>query len=103
MTLPVDILLAEIRRLRLFATGPIVVALDGPSGSGKSTLASLVAEALGATRVPCDDFFAAGIPAAGWDARTPAQRAADAIDWRPAPRRSHRAPARRQGRPLVRL
>ena len=82
MTLPVEILLVEIRRLRLYATRPMVVALDGRSGSGKSTLASQVAEAIGATRVPCDDFFAAGIPAAGWDARTPAQRAADAIDWR---------------------
>jgi len=54
----------------------------GGSGSGKSSLAALVAEALGAVVVPGDDFFAATIPDAEWEARTPAARAADCIDWR---------------------
>jgi uridine kinase len=61
---------------------PLLLALDGPSGTGKSVLAALVAQALGATVVPSDDFFAAEITDAEWDARSPSQRAADAIDWR---------------------
>src|SRR5262249_30185788 len=60
----------------------IVVALDGPSGSGKSTIADLVLEAMNAVVVPCDDFFAAEITDAGWNARDPRERAADALDWR---------------------
>jgi uridine kinase len=35
-----------------------------------------------AALVQSDDFFAAGISNAEWDARTPEERAADAIDWR---------------------
>ena len=62
--------------------GPLVVALDGGSGSGKSTLAAAVAARLNAVMVPGDDFFAAEIPDADWDRRTPAERARDAIDWR---------------------
>src|SRR5439155_548803 len=58
------------------------VAIDGRSGSGKSTVAEAVARAIDAVIVPCDDFFAAGVSDAEWDRRTPAQRAADAIDWR---------------------
>ncbi|OLB51063.1 MAG: hypothetical protein AUF60_00795 [Gemmatimonadetes bacterium 13_1_20CM_69_28] len=60
----------------------LVVAIDGRSGSGKSTVAEAVARAIDAVIVPCDDFFAAGVSDAEWDRRTPAQRAADAIDWR---------------------
>jgi uridine kinase len=78
----VDVIIAEIRRRTELGLRPLVVAIDGRSGSGKSTVASFVASVLGATVVPSDDFFAAGISAAAWDARTPAQRAADAIDWR---------------------
>jgi para-aminobenzoate synthetase len=59
-----------------------VVAIDGRSGAGKSTVARILAEALEAACIPCDDFFAADVSAAGWDARTPAERAADALDWR---------------------
>ena len=61
---------------------PILVVLDGGSGSGKSTLTTLIAERLDATLIPGDDFYAAGIPDAEWERRTPAERAADVIDWR---------------------
>jgi uridine kinase len=59
-----------------------VIALDGPSGAGKSTVAATVASALDAPVVPSDDFFAATISDAGWDARDARGRASDAIDWR---------------------
>jgi len=77
-----DTIVAEIRRLLVGRAAAILVALDGGSGSGKSTLAALVAHELGAALVPCDDFYAAEISDAGWDARTPEARARDAIDWR---------------------
>jgi uridine kinase len=32
--------------------------------------------------VPSDDFYASSVSDAEWDARSPAQRAADVIDWR---------------------
>jgi uridine kinase len=75
-------LVSHLRALARGAVAPLVVAIDGPSGAGKSTTARMVAEALDAACISCDDFFAADIPAAGWDARSPAQRAADALDWR---------------------
>src|SRR5690242_10723125 len=75
-------IVAETRRRMAGSTTPFVVALDGPSGSGKSTLAGLIAAALDAVVLPGDDFFAADITDAGWDARGPEARAADAIDWR---------------------
>jgi para-aminobenzoate synthetase len=78
----VDALAVEIRRRASRAASPFVVALDGPSGSGKSTVATALAQVLGAVVVPTDDFFAADVPAAVWAARTPAERAAAAIDWR---------------------
>jgi uridine kinase len=62
--------------------GPFLVAIDGPSGAGKSTIAAQVAGELGAAVVPSDDFYAAHVSNAEWDARTPEQRAADVIDWR---------------------
>jgi uridine kinase len=61
---------------------PVLVAMDGQSGAGKSTLAAAVAGIVGAAIVPSDDFFAAGITAAAWDARSPAERARDALDWK---------------------
>jgi para-aminobenzoate synthetase len=61
---------------------PIVVALDGPSGSGKSSLARELATRTRATVIPTDDFFAAELTAADWDARSAAERARDALDWR---------------------
>jgi uridine kinase len=61
---------------------PFLIALDGGSGAGKSSLAVLLAHALEATLIPSDDFYAAYIPDAEWDARNPQDRAADAIDWR---------------------
>jgi uridine kinase len=61
---------------------PLLVAIDGTSGAGKTTIARLVADAVGGAVVPGDDFFAAHITDAGWDARSPRERAADAIDWR---------------------
>ena len=60
----------------------MLVALDGASGSGKSTFATWIAEDLEATVVHSDDFFAAGLADADWDARSPAARSSDAIDWR---------------------
>src|SRR5439155_8589894 len=69
------------RRL-LICRRPILIALDGPSGSGKSTLAGMVAEALDATVVPADDFFAAEITDAGWEILSPRDRATRALDWR---------------------
>jgi uridine kinase len=58
-----------------------VVALDGRSGTGKSTVAASLGRALGAAVVNCDDFYAGGTDA-DWAARTPAERADEAIDWR---------------------
>jgi para-aminobenzoate synthetase len=75
---------AEIRR-RMAARPsglPMLVAIDGGSGSGKSTLAAAVAAELNAVIVPSDDFFAAEITDAEWDALSPAGRAVAAIDWR---------------------
>lgn len=64
------------------AGAPFLIAIDGGSGSGKSTLAALVAAELGAAVVPGDDFFAAEMTSAEWDALSPAERASAAIDWR---------------------
>ena len=61
---------------------PLFVCVDGRSGSGKSTIAGMVAPRVDAVVVPTDDFYAANISDAEWDERTPARRAADAIDWR---------------------
>ncbi len=74
---------AEIRRRMAARPGrPVLVAIDGGSGSGKSTLAAAVAAELDAVIVPSDDFFAAEITDAEWDAFSPDERAAAAIDWR---------------------
>jgi para-aminobenzoate synthetase len=71
-----------VGRVRAARGAPVLIAIDGPSGSGKSTIAARVARALNAALVPSDDFFAAEITDAEWDARGAAERAADAIDWR---------------------
>lgn len=76
------IIVAAVRQRLIGRTTPLIVAIDGPSGSGKSVLASIVAETLGAIVVPTDDFFAAEITDAEWEARSPRERAADGIDWR---------------------
>lgn len=60
---------------------PLVIALDGRSGVGKSTIASQLAAVLQGTIIPTDDFFAAELTSADWDARSPIERARDAIDW----------------------
>ncbi len=77
-----DTIVAAIRRLTDGRDMPVVVALDGGSASGKSTLAAMIANELGAALVQSDDFFAAAITNTEWDARTPAEKARDAIDWR---------------------
>jgi uridine kinase len=71
-----------VRRLLDELGPPIVIALDGRSGAGKSTMAATLVDHLPATVIPTDDFFAADITNAGWDERTAAERARDAIDWR---------------------
>ncbi len=60
---------------------PLLVALDGRSGAGKSTVARWLAAELGATVVEGDDFYAGGTDAE-WDARSPAEKAAQVVDWR---------------------
>jgi para-aminobenzoate synthetase len=77
-----NVVVMDVRRLAPGRARPLLVAIDGASGSGKSVLAALVAERLGAALVPGDDFFSAQLTDADWDARTPAERAADALDWR---------------------
>jgi len=77
-----ETIIAAIRSRMAGHFTPFLVALDGGSGAGKSTLATVIAEALNATVVPGDDFFAAEITDAGWKARSPAARGADGIDWR---------------------
>jgi uridine kinase len=77
-----DVVVADVRRLLTGRARPLLVSIDGASGSGKSMLAALVATRLVATVVPADDFFAAQLTDADWDARSVAQRAADALDWR---------------------
>jgi uridine kinase len=77
-----SVVVAEVRRLVRDRGAPLLVAIDGGSGSGKSTLAALVAAELDAVIVPSDDFFAAEITDAEWDAMEPQERAAAAIDWR---------------------
>jgi para-aminobenzoate synthetase len=78
----VETIVAEIRRRAAGRTTPFLVAIDGGCGSGKSTLAAMIVAEVNAALVTSDDFFAAHISDEGWDARTPAERAADAIDWR---------------------
>ena len=77
-----DAVVDSIRLLMTRHIRPILVAIDGPSGSGKSTFARRIADQFGGALIQSDDFFAAGISNAGWDARTARERAADAIDWR---------------------
>jgi uridine kinase len=76
---------AAVRRFiaaaALDRSAPLVVALDGRSGAGKSTIARAVAADLVAAVVPLDDFFAASVPSGRWDAWTPAERAANVIEW----------------------
>lgn len=78
----VEAITARLHQLSVNRTTPILVALDGGSGSGKSTLAWMLVERLGAALVQSDDFYAANIPDAEWDSRSPQARAADVIDWR---------------------
>ena len=61
---------------------PILIALDGRSGSGKSTIAEQLCKKLDGVLVQSDDFYAAHISDADWEARTAEERARDAIDWK---------------------
>lgn len=72
---------AAVRRIAARRERPILVALDGASGSGKSTLAARVERELHAARVPLDDFYAADVPDAAWDARSVRERGRDVFDW----------------------
>ena len=71
-----------VRRLLDERGRRIVIALDGSSGAGKSTIAAALVDRVPATVIPTDDFFAADVTTSGWDPRTAAERARDAIDWR---------------------
>src|SRR5712692_2227086 len=82
LTSAADTILAAIRMRMLNGKTPLLVALDGGSGSGKSTLALLIAKELNAALIQSDDFYAAEISNAEWEARTPEQKAADAVNWR---------------------
>jgi uridine kinase len=75
-------ILDAVHRAMNGRTTPILVALDGRSGGGKSTVALSLANSLDACIVPSDDFFAAEISDAQWNARGGPERARDAIDWR---------------------
>jgi uridine kinase len=77
-----ETIVAEVGRLMVGRTTPILAALDGGSGAGKSSLAMLIAAELNAALIHSDDFFAADITDAEWDARSPNERARDVIDWR---------------------
>ncbi len=72
----------EIGRLIVNHVAPILVALDGSSGSGKSTVASMIRDELNAALIHSDDFFAAQITEAEWNALTAEARADLCIDWR---------------------
>jgi len=76
-----DAVADAIRQLMARHNRPILIAIDGASGSGKSSFALWLAAKFKAALVQSDDFFAAGISNAEWDARTPEERATDAIDW----------------------
>lgn len=79
--LSIDDLAHTISDLLAERAAPIIVAIDGPSGGGKSTIAQAVTALLPATLVGSDDFFAADLTRAEWDARSGPERARDAIDW----------------------
>jgi uridine kinase len=77
-----NVVVADVRRLLTGRARPLLVAIDGASGAGKSMLAALVAARFSSALVTADDFFSAQLTDADWDARNPAERAADALDWR---------------------
>lgn len=74
--------MAAVQARQVDRTLPLLVAFDGKSGAGKSTLAQVVAAAADAALVQADDFFAAHITDQEWAARSPEERARDALDWR---------------------
>lgn len=78
----IDTLRRHLERILEARVTPLVVAIDGRSGVGKSTIASQLGAVLPASVIPTDDFFAAELTSADWDARSPSERARDAIDWR---------------------
>lgn len=77
-----SLIMARLQQLTAECTAPLVIAFDGGSGAGKSTLAVMLAEQLNATLIQSDDFYAANISDAEWEALSPQARAASAIDWR---------------------
>lgn len=78
----IDAMRGYVERQLELRGAPLVVAVDGRSGAGKSTIATQLAAVMPATVIPTDDFFAAELTAADWNARSPSERARDAIDWR---------------------
>jgi len=78
----IDALRRHLEHMLEARGAPLIVAIDGRSGVGKSTIASQLAAVFPATIIPTDDFFAAELTSADWDARSASERARDAIDWR---------------------
>jgi uridine kinase len=75
----VPALVEQIGLRRVGQPRPYCVALDGRSGAGKSTLARRLADAMNATLLDGDGFFAGGVAIRG---DLPEYRARDCIDWR---------------------
>jgi uridine kinase len=75
----VPALVEQIGLRRVGRQRPYCVALDGRSGAGKSTLAKRLADAMNATLLDGDGFFAGGVAIRG---DLPEHRARDCIDWR---------------------
>jgi para-aminobenzoate synthetase len=78
----IRLIVATIHRITRERAAPILVAIDGRSGTGKSTVARALVQEVPSVIVPSDDFFAAGITAQAWAARSAPERARDCIDWR---------------------
>lgn len=73
----------EIARRAAARDAPLLVALDGGSGSGKTTLSCWLEQSLpDAVRMPSDDFYAAHVTDAEWDAMDAAERARRGIEWK---------------------
>src|ERR1700730_13615022 len=81
MSIPEQIILREIERLRTDVRKPIVVALDGGSGAGKTTIAERMMRLTKVALVPLDDFYQTVIHESEWPQKTVEQRLNGVFDW----------------------